>query len=77
MTYSEDTADGIKPHLEEGQGNPEQDLGALEEQDIPDAHSRLSGQGGAEQAAEPAPGDLLQPAPHQSVLRPSHLVIRH
>ena len=49
-----------EPHLEEGKRNPEEDLGALQEQDVPDAHSCLGGQRRAEQAAEPALGDLLQ-----------------
>lgn len=46
--------------LEEGEGSPEENLGALQEQHIPDAHSRLGRQRRAEEAAEPAPGNFLQ-----------------
>ncbi len=47
-------------HLEEGQSDTEQDLGTLQEQDIPDAYRSLRRQCRAEQAAEPAPRHLLQ-----------------
>ena len=50
----------IEAHLEEGQSDPEENLGPLQEQDVPDAHSGLSRERCAEQAAEPAPCDLLQ-----------------
>ena len=67
----------MKPHLEEGQGDPEQDLGALQEQNVPDAHSRLSRQGGAEQAAKPAPSDLLRSATLSCKTLPSYWQCKH
>ena len=50
----------VGAHLEEGQSDPEENLGPFQEQDVPDAHSGLSRERCAEKTAEPAPCDLLQ-----------------